>query len=243
MKGNIKLYVLITLVALLMIAVLSYLSRSRFDDFQLRYPQPYNPYISTFQPFETFDQLDPFKDASAEVQIFEGESYTGAQLSFTSDQRQLSQKVNSFKLGPFSKITFYEKPNFGGISTTYTNAHDFVLEIPEFNNENTKFKGIIKSFKLQIIQPYAIAYTQTNLGGISKIFAGSVPVLSDTWKKHIQSLVLSPYTKITIFDTQAFKGKHQEFVNATQSISKIGFVGNDWKDNISSLKVESIMRL
>ena len=58
MKGNIKLYVLIVFVALLMIAVLSYLSRSRFDDFQLRYPQPYNPYISTFQPFETFDQLD-----------------------------------------------------------------------------------------------------------------------------------------------------------------------------------------
>lgn len=192
---------------------------------------------------------NPWKgvEAGPVLTLYSQENLHGNIVQFVSEQNNLNtvgfnDMTKSFKLGPYTRVVFYEHPNFQGRSATYENKQDLVLEIKAFKEEH--MKGKASSFRLDLVSPYVIAYTGSNRGGdLSKVFSSNIPSLNATWNKKIMSFKLSPFTRVQVFDKGGYKGATKEFTNPSQNVINIDFVGNDWKNKIASMKIEKVYSL
>lgn len=209
-------------------------------------PEAFNPYIAQYHPIETFEELNPFKEARAKVTLYNRvnrnpQALEGRSIEIDKDTTDVGQlDTRSIVLGPFTKVELYTSANYRGTPTKIINDKDEILLVSELNKEYTPLAGKIRSVKLEIIYPYAIVFTEVNNGGISKIVRGNIPVLIDRWRS-ITSMKLPPYTKISLYTENAYRGKPKTYENATSTMRTIGFIGNDMNNRVRSVQVEGMI--
>lgn len=244
------LYAIVVLVALALLFSLLALSNSRFSKLNTSSykgtPAPYNPYAYDYHPVEAFSDEYPQKDAGPRLKIYAEANFRGATKTLDKSivlEPEFSSKVRSIMVGPYTKATLFIGKNYNGKSVSFDNDHDLWLEVPLFKGEQKEFSNGIKSIKLDIVQPYIIAYTQNNLGGFSKIFHEKHPILGTEWENKIKSLVVSPYTQVTLYRRAGLSPDPKDIVpikNTTPNEMKIQYVGREVDGNIRSLKVEKL---
>lgn len=241
-------HVLGLLILIVFLAGLKYLSETRFSNIIYQGPLPYDP-------FEMFVEYE--EDAGPEVSVFLEENMRGQSKEFKAsqsdlrkfaiDKTSLNDNIRSLKIGPFTKVTLYEHINFAGKIITYENKQDIIMDIPKIDDVALEKKA--SSIKVELYEPHVIAYTGDNLGGLSKIYSGTIPVLSEPFNKKIVSLKFSPHTKVTVFAGRGYKKESpsqpepKEFINNTSKDMAIKFVGSEWAKNIASMKVEKLFRI
>jgi hypothetical protein len=243
-------YALIILMLFVFLIVFSLLSNSRFTDLQVSHkgvfvPTAYNPYAREYHPVEGFEERNPFKDAGPRLTVFAREGQQGDKMAFEASMVDLSphkwqNKIQSLRLGPYTKATFFTSPQFRGDALVINNDQDVTYELVKFKGDDVKFRNRIQSFKLEVVMPYAIAYGGQNLGGISKIFHEKHSVLG-SWERKIQSFKISPLTKVTLYTSPAFGGTSEVLTNATSEEQKVGYLGPKMDGKIRSLKVETLV--
>jgi hypothetical protein len=244
------LYAIAVVIALAVLFLLLKLSNSRFQTLKLSYkgtPAPYNPYVYDYHPVEGFtDVEDALKDAGPRAKIYTEQNFKGNTKTLEKNvvlDANFASKIKSLMVGPYTKVTIYIGRNYSGESISFDNDHDLWLEIPLFKGQQSKFSNNVKSIKLEIVEPYVIAYTQNNLGGFSKIFHEKHPILGTEWERKIKSLVISPYTKVTLYKRAGLSPDPSDvdpITNSTANEMKINYVGREADGNIRSLKVQKL---
>lgn len=237
MKRQVVLYVLIALVFVSLLFLLKWCSHARFQSLYAgALPKPYDPY-------ERF--ANPPIDAGPYINVYTSTNGQGNMTTFTSgvsnvSSTNLNGSIMSFDIGPHTRATFFSGINQGGKTVVYENKQDMLLQVPNFQEDY--MVGNALSFKLEIIEPYMIAYSGQNLGGASKIFSGSVPLLTKEWNNQIQSFSVSPFTKVTLFSGAGFdpSGTQKEYSNPTETVRNVLYVGSAWQTQVSSLKIEAL---
>jgi phenylpyruvate tautomerase PptA (4-oxalocrotonate tautomerase family) len=233
------------LVVIVALILLKHIADWSFSDMVYRGPLPYDP----FEMFVEFEE-----EAGPQVTVFLQQNLSGPSKTFKSSQYDLrkiaidkdilNDNIRSLKIGPYTKVTLFEHMNYKGNHVTYENKQDIIMDITKIDNQLLDKKA--SSIKIELVQPYAITYTGDNLGGLSKVYSGNVPVLSEPFSKKIVSLKLSPYTKLTFFAGRGDKKETQQdpepkvFTNNTQHDKHINFVGAEWNKKIASLKIEKL---
>jgi hypothetical protein len=237
-------YIIIFSVLLILLVAIKFLSDSRYNSIlssPIGYSRP-----DTFGSYEGYEDVaNKFAPVvgSPVLIVFSQENNLGNTSRFTGEQSNLvkygfNDRINSFTLGPYSRVKFYEHVDFQGRAVTYSNQQDLNLNITTFKEDF--MKGQASSFKLELIEPYIIAYDGQNLGGSkTKVFGRSSPILT-TWDKQLVSFIISPFTKVTVYDKGGFSGNAKEFKNSTSVPSKILYVGSDWINRILSIKIEQL---
>lgn len=228
----------LTLVGLLVL--LRWLSNSRFTFVSSSAPRPYDPY----EYFYDGGVVIP-ADAGPYVDLFSTPNLQGTPIAtLTSSVATVpSALTNTYSLdmGPYTRATLTDVQ---GVETvTYENNHDFVLQVPQFSD--TPVAGNLGSVRLEIITPYAIVYTEPNLGGYSKILSGNTPNLDATWANNIVSMIIAPYAKVTLYDTPGFSvvGNSKTFSNNGGTRMTVKYVGTQMESAVQSVKVEALFAL
>jgi hypothetical protein len=219
--------VLIVLVSFVLLYLLRQLSNSRHEKFT-----------------ETVVNIPV--DASAYVTLYDQVNSGGNAITFRDNKNILdaswNRKVAALGLGPYTKITLYDSPNFKGNSVEYVNKQDIVYQVKEIKDS---MQNKVSSFVIQLLEPHIIAFSQTNLGGYSKVFSGKVPVLGTDWSGKVVSFTMSPYTKVTVYSRQGFDktGDSKVYVNNTGTKKNVKFVGIKWKNAVNSIKIERTFKV
>jgi hypothetical protein len=255
-----KQYFVLVIIATLLLLFVKNLSDMRFNSVSVPIPfneSPYQaPLFQQYQPLEKFEEAKNappsvvYVDAGPFITVFDNEDLLGNSKSYTGSVDRLdgfNDKVRSFILGPYTKVTFYQDNNHTGRPVTYENKQDLNLEVRKFIDadpiKRSFISGKVSSLKLSIVEPYAIAYSGQNLGGQnSKILSGNIPVLDAKWEKKIQSFKISPFTRVTIYSNRSFGGQSKVYDNASSEEVNMNFVGTWWQDKIASLKVEKMFK-
>jgi hypothetical protein len=252
-------YAFITIAAIavfiVLLIILMQLSESRFSKFNFNIqqssmtlgPTPFNPYDASHYPLEMFEEHSPYKSAGPRLTFYDEENMNASKLRGNKIEYEASvTDIGSFKplslvLGHYTKAEFYSSPNFRGkIVKKLENNKDAEMVIQEFKGDFKVLANSIRSVRLSIIAPYAIVYTEENNGGSSKIIRDNVPILNSRWNDRIESLVLSPFTRIKLYEHSNYRGAVKVYTNDTSEVQKIGFVGADFTDKTSSIQVESL---
>jgi hypothetical protein len=236
---NINKYIIAVSVIVILLISINLLSNSRYNSLT---PSGYDArqIYSPFNFHERFavNPLSPV-DAGPVLVVYTQENKAGTTSRFTSSvdnlvPKGLNDKINSFTLGPYTRVTFYRDTQFKGVSVVYENKQDLNLDITSFKEET--MKGQASSFKLELIAPYIVAYNGQNLGGgNSKVFGGNKPNLTSDWSGKLVSFKISPNTRLTTYDKTGFTGTPKVFENNTSKSSKVMSVG---PIKIQSFKLE-----
>jgi hypothetical protein len=233
---NINKYIIAVSVIVILLVFMNLLSNSRYNSIA---PPGYDA-RQIYSPFDSYERfaINPV-DAGPVLVVYTQENQAGTTGRFTSSvdnlvSKGLNDKINSFTLGPYTKVTFYRDTQFRGASVVYENKQDLNLDITSFKEET--MKGQASSFKLELIAPYIIAYNGQNLGGSnSKVFGGNKPNLTSDWAGKLVSFQMSPYTRLTVYQKTGFAGNPKVFENNKSIPSKVMNVG---RINIYSFKLE-----
>lgn len=233
------LYVVFFTIVVAMLYFLKFMSESRFT---FKTISPYDP--SGRYDLEKFDMM-PFPDAGPYVNLYTQPSNTGTYTTISKSANSLPvQNILSFDLGPYTRATFYNASDFRGGKGIYENNRDFVLQVPAFNEQ--QLQNEVGSVKVEILNPYAIVYSQQNLGGTSKIMHGNVPTLDSTWQNNIVSMIVSPFSKVTLFSQPGYLTQapalSKEYVNSSSTPMVVKYVGSQMASAIMSLKTEQLFR-
>ena len=235
---NLKQLLVYGIAIVLVVVVLFYLkqlSNSRFT-FYHTVPSPYDPY----EYFTDIYLGQP--DAGAYVTLYDQAGNIGTPTTFYKSEPDIqSHTPQSFDLGPYTSAVFFDEPNYQGNRGHYENASNVLVKIPQFK-EVALQKGSVRSVKLEILQPYAIVFSQQNLGGSSMIVRGNVPTMTGEWANKVVSLSISPKTKVTVFALPGFDplGKKKVFENYTNTDLAVKYVGAEMVSLVNSIKVEAL---
>lgn len=236
------------------LVILLHLSESRFTRLTLAkpnvsYPQPHNPYDSSLYPVEMFEETSPYKSAGPRLTLYDqvnrnSSDLKGNKVTYEESVKDIANfNALSLVVGPYTQAEIFSFPHFRRSSFKLKNDKDVDMVIQEFKGDFKALANGIRSVKLSIIAPYVIVFTEQNNGGISKIIRKNVPILEGKWNDSIESLLLSPYTRVKLFEHSNYRGGTKVYTNDTGVQQMIGFVGADFTDKTSSLQVESLMNV
>lgn len=246
-KQQLLLYCIAFIVVIIILSLVKSISHWRWDNSDIPLGYDKNFRYASLEKFEDskFENQNPYVDAGAFITLSTLDGGLGVSVTYrgpvSASVPSLMYKASSFSMGPFTRATFYEKPNFKGKHALYENKQDLILQVDTF--KETYLQGKVSSVKIELIEPFAIMYNQENLGGYSKIFTGSLPVLNNNWKNSIVSFMMSPYSKVTLYKSVGYKGVYKEFNNPSGQMYPIKFLGNSWVNTVQSLKVEQLYKV
>ncbi len=212
--------IIVSSVALLLMITLFYLTNKTMEHYVDLESQ--SILQKTSPVMITYDKLD-----------FQGDKKVFRQSMDSSllKKNNWNNRIKSISLSPFTRAILYEQEYYGE-SYEFENDQDTIKSI----NLPDEISAKISSFKLELIEPYIILYEFENLGGKSKIFRMNIPIIDST---DIQpnSMVISPYTNILLFDDRNYSGDMKSITNKTDKPYIVKYIGGDWHERLKSIKI------